>query len=822
MKGFKQVKIDLYLLAIAVMSMFLNGYNIWEDKYANTYYTTAVGSMLQSFSNFFYGSLDSAGSVTVDKPPLTFWIQTAFAYVFGLHGWSVILPQALAGVGSVLLIYFILKPTFGVKAARIGSLVLALTPVVPSISRTNNIDSMLVFALLIGTWLLFKGIRNSRTRTVIGAFAMIGVAFNMKMLQAYMVLPAFYLLYILAAKVNWKRKTAVLAGATALMFVISISWAVVVDSIPADKRPYIGSSETNSVMNLAFGYNGVSRLTGDQAPGGGGGGRGGMQDGRGDGGSAAGAGFAAAGAGGAAANGGQDGGGQAAAGSADGSTPGNDGTVPNAGGSAPDSDGTAPNGDGTASGNGAIGGMAAPNGGFGGGFPGQDGGTGRGGFQGGGPGGGGNMFGTGNPGILRLFQSGLSGEASWMIPFVFFACVGLFASFRFKSFKHMHFTQKHREALFWLAWLIPAMMFFSVAGFFHQYYLIMLAAPIAALAGAGWVELWHAYREGKGWTSYLLPISITVTAALQWYVMQNDDDTIGKGWSIGVAAAGVLTTMVLFTLKNGGEFKFKRVIGVVSVFVMLIGPAFWSLTPITYGQSSMTPIVGPEGDSMGFGGGKGGFPAMAEMNGTGGMFPGQDGQQGQDGQNAAGASTDDQNGAAAGGQDNQDQSQQGFPGQDGQSAGGSMPSFGGGGGMPGGMGEGTIDQKTLAYLKAHNTGEEYLFATSTYTSAAPYIIDENEKVVTLGGFSGSDPVYSVEKLQKLVESGKLKYFMISGGGGFGGRGGSSEVTAWIEEHGTVIPTSEWQSSGDSGASEKSMGGMGGRGGGMTLYEVKLQ
>ncbi|MBO7749060.1 glycosyltransferase family 39 protein, partial [Paenibacillus sp. MWE-103] len=281
MKGFKQAQIDPVLLVTAVMSLLLNGYGIWNDKYANTYYTTAVASMLQSFSNFFYGSLDPAGSVTVDKPPLAFWIQTAFAYVFGLHGWSVILPQALAGVGSVILLYLLLKPTFGIRAARIGALVMALTPVLAAVSRTNNIDSMLVFALLLGTHLLFKGIRGRRTGLAIAAFAMIGVAFNMKMLQAYMVLPAFYLFYVFAAKASWKRKTAVLAGATALMLVISVSWAVIVDAIPADKRPYIGSSGSNSVLELAFGYNGVSRLTGNQGPGGGGmtGGRGGQDGG---------------------------------------------------------------------------------------------------------------------------------------------------------------------------------------------------------------------------------------------------------------------------------------------------------------------------------------------------------------------------------------------------------------------------------------------------------------------------------------------------------------------------------------------------------------
>ncbi|MBO7747626.1 4-amino-4-deoxy-L-arabinose transferase, partial [Paenibacillus sp. MWE-103] len=458
-------------------------------------------------------------------------------------------------------------------------------------------------------------------------------------------------------------------------------------------------------------------------------------------------------------------------------------------------------------GGGANGGTTAPNGsGAAGGFPGQDGGGFRqGGFGGGGPGGGsGGMFGTGSPGPLRLFQSGLSGQASWLLPFAFFACAALFASVRRNAF-----AQKQKEALFWLAWLLPGMAFFSAAGFFHQYYLIMLAAPIAALSGAGWTELWDAYR-GRGWTSYLLPVAVTATAALQWYIMQPYDDTIGKGWSIGVAAAGVLTTMVLFTLKGGREFKLSRAVGTVSILVLLIGPAYWALTPITYGQSSMLPQAGP-GGSTGMGGFGGGAPGgFGGMTGAGSLpgIPGQGGQTGQDGQAAQGQDpASAQDGQAA---QSQNGSSANVPGAD-----GAVPAFSGGGGGRGGMEGGSVNEALLAYLRAHNTGEAYLFATYDYTTAAPYIIDEGEKVVAMGGFSGSDPVYSAEKLQKLVASGKLKYFLISGG-----RGGSSEVTSWIEQHGTEVPSSDWQSGDAASAGDSSQSfGFRGMNGGGTLYEV---
>ncbi|SEG73970.1 Dolichyl-phosphate-mannose-protein mannosyltransferase [Paenibacillus sp. UNC499MF] len=472
----KRFRVDLPLVFILLLGVFLNTYNIWLDSYANTYYTTAVASMLQNFHNFFFGSLDSAGSVTVDKPPVTFWIQTASAYLFGLHGWSVILPQALAGVGSIVLIYLLVKPSFGTAAARIAALVMACTPVAVAVSRTNNIDSMLVFTLLLGTWFLFRAVKRNSVLSLLGAFALIGLGFNMKMLQAYMILPAFVLFYLFAFKSTWKKKAGVLSGALALMLLISVSWAVIVDSIPASERPYIGSSETNSVLELAFGYNGVSRLTGNQGGGPGGGDRGGMP-------------------------GGERRAADGQTGDAVGTAPGTAGTGASSvgtGGGRNDAGGGAGDNGALPGGSGATGGSAAaPSGADGGGMPGAPGSDGQGqplGFGGGGPGGGsGGMFGTGEKGPLRLFQSALSGQASWMIPFAALASAALLAGLR-----RSNFTRKHKESLFWLAWLLPGMAFFSVAGFFHHYYLIMLAPPVAALAGAGWSELWSAYRGSDG------------------------------------------------------------------------------------------------------------------------------------------------------------------------------------------------------------------------------------------------------------------------------------------------------------------------------------
>ncbi|MCQ4085972.1 glycosyltransferase family 39 protein [Saccharibacillus sp. JS10] len=730
MKSQAKFRPDFWLLATALIALFLNGWNIWEENYSNTYYTVAVASMMENVHNFFYASLDSAGSVTVDKPPVAFWIQTISALIFGLHGWSVVLPQALAGVGSVILVYLLVKPSFGVWAARLAAIGAAFTPVAVAVSRTNNIDSLLVFTLMLASWLLFRAVRKGGMWSLLGAFAVIGIGFNMKMLQAYMVLPAFYLFYLLAAKYGWKKKVMSLIAATAVVAVVSVSWAVIVDSVPASERPFIGSSGTNSVLNLAFGYNGVSRLTGDRSTG-----------------------------------------------AASGSDQGFGGQMPNFGGQSPADDG---GGRGNFEGFGGQGGMP----------DGQNGGVG--GMNGGG------MFNTGEAGPLRLFQAELSGQASWLIPLGLIGAFAILASWRRRNF-----TDKHKEIIFWLAWLVPVAGFFSIAGFFHQYYLIMLAPPVSALAGAAITEMWDAYRNREGFVSWLLPISILVTAGFSWFILHPYDDTIGSFWSIGVLILGIAAAGSLIAFQRRDYSRLRQASLIAGLAAMLIGPIYWSFTPIVYGQNAQLPAAGPDGGSAAFGGGRrGNFPASAQFEG------------GMPGGNPS-ATTGDNAATDPSGADSDSTLNPTENAPSGLSS--AMPS-----GFPGLNESESANPKLLAYLREHNTGEPYLMAVTNYTTAAPYMIDEGESLVILNGFNASDQVYTPETLEALVRSGKVKYFLLGGGMG-GGRGGNSEVTAWITEQGTEIPTSEWQDNADANPNTSTADTQNpfGVSNTLTLYEVTL-
>lgn len=553
----KKREIDAVLILILLASAFLNMYNIWNDDTVNPYYTAAVTSMLQSFHNFFYASFDAAGFITVDKPPVTYQIQTISALIFGMHGWSVILPQALAGVGSVLFMYLLIKPTFGKTAARIASFVMACTPIAVAVARTNNVDALLVFFLLFATWLLFKAIRKGRLIWLLAAFFVVGAGFNTKMLQAYMILPAFLLFYMIAANTTIKKKIISLVSALAVLAAVSLSWPLIVDNIPASKRPYVGSSQTNSVLELAFGYNGIQRLTGQSSGGG---------------------------------QGGPDGNASKEMSSSGGSSqmqkpPGQSSSSSSASGD------KSQNGSMTAPpSNGKM-----PSNGLGG--PSSDG-------DGGGPGGGGKsgtgtgskmqsgsgMFGTGTPGPLRLFQTELSDQISWLLPFAIFGMAGLLIA---GARERRRLSAEQKETIFWAAWLVPIAGFFSVAEFFHHYYLIMLAPPIAALVGAGWVALVHLYRKQAGWKTWLLPAAILVTTGFELFILRNYNDQIGAGWSIGAGVLGAVAAIALFVFKQRQK-PLSYYVSLAALLVLMVMPIYWASTPLLYGGNSSLPETGPQ------------------------------------------------------------------------------------------------------------------------------------------------------------------------------------------------------------------------------------
>ncbi len=698
------------LLLIALIAAFCDFYQLQANGYANLYYAAAIRSMMQSWHNFFFVSYDPGGFVSVDKPPLGFWIQTISAKIFGYSGFSILLPQALAGVASVIVLYVLVRRAFGDVAGLLAALALAITPISVVTNRNNTIDSLLVLTSLLAAWAVLKATEHGSLRWLAVSGLLVGLGFNIKMLEAWLILPALALVYLLGAPLRWRTRLLHLVLAGAVMLVISLAWVVAVDLTPASERPYVGSSQTNSEMELAFGYNGIQRLTG---------------------------------------------------------------ALFNRGGPA----------------------SSTTNSGFT--FPV--------GVAGNGPGGASE---NGQPGFFRLLNEQLGPQVSWLLPF---AILGFLAAAltsrgttptsetesggglvgwarRLRSdpeaHRQAHLNPQQQSLTLWGMWVLTQGVFFSVAGFFHTYYLSMLAPGIAALVGIGAVALWRAFQQG-GWLGWLLPITLVVTAATQVSLLANYPDY--GAWIAPIAlGAALITAAVLIWLRlldmragqevvavtsrhepmvieENGDFAMERVEPIVrlqpsryrhllrlaapwivagTMLALLVAPAAWVGASLASPSTSNLPVAGPRQTTAFNGptGANGGFAGRRQANGgfpPAGGFPG-------------GAPPNGGNGS--------------FTPPSGGGNGTFTPPTGAGAGTGGSATNLQVNSDLIAYLEAHAMAGSYLFATTSSMTASPYIIATGKPVMALGGFSGSDPILTVAQLRALVANGTVRYFLLGGGG----------------------------------------------------------
>ncbi|HYU76113.1 MAG TPA: glycosyltransferase family 39 protein [Ktedonobacteraceae bacterium] len=644
------------LVGVLLVSVFMNFYQLGQNGFANLYYASAIRSMLDNWHNFFFVAFDPGGFVSVDKPPLGFWLQAASAKIFGFTPFSIFLPQALAGVLSVLLLYHLVHRHFGVVAGLLAALALAISPISVLTNRNNTIDSTLVLVMLLGAWAVLRAAEKGKLRWLLLCAVFVGLGFNIKMLEAYLVVPAYGLLYLLAAPRRIWVRIAHLALAALLMLTISLSWAVAVDLTPATSRPYVGSSQNNSEISLAIGYNGIQRLLSTFG--------------------------------------------------------GNRGNASGTSGNSSQSSPPASTDRGTITGD----------------FP-Q---PGAGGYgqppQGAGNGGGSSgMFNTGNPGLLRLFNEPLGGQIVWLLPL---ALLGMLA-LAWQRRPRLREDRQQQSLIVWGVWLLTMAVFFSVAGFFHQYYLSTLAPAICALFGIGVVVMWQDYRR-SGWRGWLLPLALLLTALEQIHII-----TSNPSWGMWliplIAIPCALAAIILFAARLIPRLRpgTRVLVPVVclSLVALMLTSAVWSTIPVLTNQATSLPVAGSSG----------------------------------------------------------------------QSAGG-----------PGGSGN--VDTALIRYLEAHRGSAKYLVAVTSSNEADSIILETNQPVMAMGGFSGSDPILTTTQLAALARNGTVRFFLINGSGG-GGPGGDSQnaLTTWIKQHSKAVSSSEWQSSSTSSGSN-------GFGGGEQLYE----
>ncbi|WIE75103.1 glycosyltransferase family 39 protein [Curtobacterium sp. MCSS17_007] len=264
--------------ALLVVTAVVYLWDLTTSGYANSFYAAAVQAGTKSWEAFFFGSLDSSNFITVDKPPASLWVMVLSARLLGFSSFSLLLPQALMAVASVALVWGTVRRTLGrlgTTTPNVGALlagfVVAATPAAALMFRFDNPDALLVLLMTAGAYCTVRALPRGSWRWIALAGVALGFAFLTKMLQGLLVLPAFGLVYLFAARTTWGRR-AIGLGIAAVALVVSAGWWVVAVWLwPADSRPYIGGSTDDTVLDLVFGYNGLGRIFGGSGNGGGGG-----------------------------------------------------------------------------------------------------------------------------------------------------------------------------------------------------------------------------------------------------------------------------------------------------------------------------------------------------------------------------------------------------------------------------------------------------------------------------------------------------------------------------------------------------------------------
>ncbi|MFE4543322.1 glycosyltransferase family 39 protein [Arthrobacter sp. NPDC056727] len=263
--------------ALLAFTAVLYLWNLEATGYANSFYAAAIQAGTKDWTALLFGSLDAGNAITVDKPPAALWIPALVGRIFGFSPLSMLVPEALMGVAAVGLLYLTVKRISGPGAGLLAGGALALTPVAALMFRFNNPDALLTLCLVLAAYLTTRAIEKAGWKWLAAAGAVIGLAFLTKMLQGFLIVPGLALAYLWAAPTSLGRRFLHLLAAAGGIVLVAGSYIALFQLTPASARPYMAGSETNSFLELTFGYNGLGRITGSEGgmgggmPGGGGG-----------------------------------------------------------------------------------------------------------------------------------------------------------------------------------------------------------------------------------------------------------------------------------------------------------------------------------------------------------------------------------------------------------------------------------------------------------------------------------------------------------------------------------------------------------------------
>ena len=248
------------LLAIAAVAAVAYGWGM-AGASVEPFYGAAARSMSESWHDFIFGAFDPAGTVTVDKLPGALWMQALSLRIFGFHIWALVLPQVVEGVLTILVLYRAVRRLAGPAAGLTAAAVLAVTPITVLLSRGNVSDSLLILLLVLAADATSAALLTGSLRQLLLAGVWVGLAFQAKMIQAWLALPALAAAYLLAAPAaKLRTRCAHVALAGLVTAVVSLSWMTAVSLVPSQDRPYVDGSPDDSVYTQVFDYNGLGRL----------------------------------------------------------------------------------------------------------------------------------------------------------------------------------------------------------------------------------------------------------------------------------------------------------------------------------------------------------------------------------------------------------------------------------------------------------------------------------------------------------------------------------------------------------------------------------
>jgi 4-amino-4-deoxy-L-arabinose transferase-like glycosyltransferase len=230
------------------------------------YYAAAVRSMSLNWHNFLFAAFDPDATVSMDKLPGALWLQAISVKLFGFHIWALVLPQVIEGIMSVLVVFSTVRLLAGPHAALAAAAVLACTPAAVALNRGNISDSLLILLLLCATNAAVRALIGGRTGLLLVAGVWVGLAFQAKMLEAWLVLPGLALAWLVAGSGGVRRRLAAIAGLCVLAAAMSLVWIAPVSLVPQHDRPYVDGSQHDSLFEQVFDYNGFGRVDDGAAP----------------------------------------------------------------------------------------------------------------------------------------------------------------------------------------------------------------------------------------------------------------------------------------------------------------------------------------------------------------------------------------------------------------------------------------------------------------------------------------------------------------------------------------------------------------------------